>query len=43
MTAVKKLAVLTLVTELRVSWKRLLKTSETVVATAKPHTKTGTT
>jgi hypothetical protein len=43
MTAVKKLAVFTLVTELRVSWKSVLKTSETVVATAKPHKKTGIT
>ena len=42
-TAVKKLAVFTLVTEPRVSWKSVLKTSETVVATAKPHTKTGIT
>jgi hypothetical protein len=42
-TAVKKLAVFTLVTELSVSWKSVLKTSETVVATANPQMKTGIT
>ena len=42
-TAVKKVAVSVLVTELSVSWKSVLKTSETVVATAKPQTKTGIT